>query len=522
MTRMKMPQDNRPAPQSRRQDTIGPVCLIVPPSSFLLDERVFTSLGLLKVAASLEDAGIEVSVLDLSGIENYLDVLDAFLAESAAQAVGITATTPQLPAVNGIARHIRNCRPDLRLILGGPHATLTFAACKMEDRQGRSGGRASRAADQLRSLFDVIVCGDGEMAVLEALGPAPDPVIDADDRKAPLFMDNGFYDQTPLPARHLIDLSTYRYKIDGEPATSLISQLGCPFNCGFCGGRNSPSLRVTRTRSVQSILDEVAFLHAEYGYTGFMFYDDELNVNKGLVKLLNGLAEMQERLGVDFRLRGFIKAELFNEEQAEAMYRAGFRWLLCGFEAADPRILENINKRAGLDDNSRAVELAKSHGLKTKALMSCGHPGDSAETVAAIGDWLVKMEVEDFDCSIITPYPGSPYYDQAVPHADQPGVWTYECKGSGDRLHAYEVDYLQTADYYKGIPGGGYRAYVFTDHIDAEELVRARDQLEADVRERLNIPFNPGHAALRYEHSMGQGLPGFILRQSSSISVAGD
>src|SRR5690349_16855273 len=30
------------------------VCLIIPPSAFLLDERVFVSLGVLKVAASLE------------------------------------------------------------------------------------------------------------------------------------------------------------------------------------------------------------------------------------------------------------------------------------------------------------------------------------------------------------------------------------------------------------------------------------------------------------------------------------
>jgi hypothetical protein len=28
----------------------------------------------------------------------------------------------------------------------------------------------------------------------------------------------------------------------------------------------------------------------------------------------------------------------------------------------------------------------------------------------------------------------------------------------------------------------------------------------------LNIPFNPGAPAMRYEHSMGQGLPDFIHR----------
>ena len=33
------------------------ICLIIPPSVFLLDERVFMSLGMLRIAAVLEYAG---------------------------------------------------------------------------------------------------------------------------------------------------------------------------------------------------------------------------------------------------------------------------------------------------------------------------------------------------------------------------------------------------------------------------------------------------------------------------------
>ena len=33
------------------------VCFVIPPSEFLLDDRVFPSLGVLKVAAVLETAG---------------------------------------------------------------------------------------------------------------------------------------------------------------------------------------------------------------------------------------------------------------------------------------------------------------------------------------------------------------------------------------------------------------------------------------------------------------------------------
>ena len=70
------------------------------------------------------------------------------------------------------------------------------------------------------------------------------------------------------------------------------------------------------SRSSDSIIDELRLLHTEYGFTGFMFYDDELNVNKGLIDLLNKITDLQEELGTEFRLRGFVKAELFNDAQA--------------------------------------------------------------------------------------------------------------------------------------------------------------------------------------------------------------
>jgi radical SAM superfamily enzyme YgiQ (UPF0313 family) len=365
----------------------------------------------------------------------------------------------------------------------------------------------------LQEAFDVLCSGDGELAVLRAIQPDSPPVVDGDDRRGGLFMTDDQYDTTPLPARHLVDLRSYKYQIEGRDATSLIAQLGCPFNCCFCGGRHSNSLRVTRTRSIETIVRELEGLYKTYGYTAFMFYDDELNVNKSLVELMDAITNLQARLGVEFRLRGFVKAELFTNAQARAMYRAGFRWMLCGFEAAHPRILENIQKRATLDDNTRAVEIAKRHGLRVKALMSIGHPGESAETADAIRRWLIAMEPDDFDCTVITTYPGTPYYDFSVPHASLPGVWTYTAK-SGDRLHSRAVDFATTADYYKGAPGS-YHAYVFTDHLSSEELVIVRDEIEHEVRDKLRIPFNQARAAILYDHSMGQGLPGLILNRTT-------
>jgi radical SAM superfamily enzyme YgiQ (UPF0313 family) len=897
-----------------------PVLMITPPSVFLLDERVFMSLGILKVAAVLERAGHEVELLDLSGIENYLDVVDEYAKKSHSRVVALTTTTPQLPAAVKVAERVRAVRPDMKIIIGGPHVTLVHSAVKLEKKAGRTG-RAHAALERLLQHFDVLVSGDGEAAVFAALKSDAPRIIDGDDPRGGLFMTDVSYDASPYPARHLVDVSSYNYTIDGEKATSLIAQLGCPFGCGFsvtgdaliftdkgfermdslasgeyevekcehggsvhvhrvnrkvatvdgrsiaatavyegkrptfevrttnglrvrgteehpflvardgvadwcelrdlkpgdwlvmkspdydwptlnvpleaatprqippggfnrkesvvptelnedlawltgyligdgclpadgrpsvhvcvtgrvrerlesvirdsfgvalsvkhssvtdrmdhgwihsravyeffvqsmgisprnklrvpdsvvrspksvvisflnglwdadgyddgkglggylttvsydlarevanlilmlgdapyiheipsqeghqtcyrvgrtkldripsakalyrssksgrwywrtprnansflgvrrstliesglphplnkagqfytqvrsitpglvediydlrvpdghnfvangivvhnCGGRNSKSLRMIRTRTTQSIVREIAMLHRNYGFRGFMLYDDELNVNPSIVELMNALSDLQSEVGAEFRLRGFVKSELFTDEQAAAMYRAGFRWLLCGFEAASPRILQNINKKATIDDNTRVLEIARRHGLKVKALMSVGHPGESEETVTAVHDWLLQVKPDDFDCTVITTYPGTPYYDEAIEHPTLEDVWTYTCKKSGDRLHAYDVDFTKVAEYYKGDPNGGYHSYVFTDHLSGENLVNMRNWVENSVREKLSIPFNPGKAAMRYEHSMGQSdLPHFILRRSPPMEAA--
>lgn len=492
------------------------ICLITPPSIFLLDERVFMTLGILKVAAVLEQAGVEVEMLDLSGVENYEEVVRDHVRGGGTACYGLTATTPQMPAATKIYRAIRSLNPSARIILGGPHVTLIHAAYKFEQKRGVTG-RATTAFRLLEDMYDVLVVGDGEIAIFDALKENPPKLVDGDDPKSDLFLNNQKLTELPFPARHLIDVDSYKYSIDGVRALSMIAQLGCPFGCGFCGGRMSPFLRRIRMRTSENIVQEMVQLHKAYGATGFMLYDDELNVNPKIVELMELIAKAQRNLGVEFRLRGFIKAELFTDQQAEAMYKAGFRWILVGFESGHERILTNIQKKASQADNTRAMDIARRHNLKVKALMSVGHPGESEETVRATRDWLLEVKPADFDATVITTYPGTPYFDEAV--ETRPGVWTYTYARTGDRLHSIEVDYREVAEYYKGVPGE-YTSYVYTDHLSAKELVRQRDRLEADVREKLGIPYNAGAPAVRYEHSMGQGvIPANILRSTAMAGL---
>ena len=134
--------------------------------------------------------------------------------------------------------------------------------------------------------------------------------------------------------------------------------------------------------------------------------------------------------------------------------------------------------------------------------MSIGHAGESKNSIENTKNWLLETKPDDFDCTIITSYPGSAYFDEAIYDGNK---YIYTQPISGDKLYQKNLDYINEPDYYKGDPNGGYRAYVWTDYISSEELVVARDNLEKEVRNSLNIPFNYAGQSIKFEHSMGQG-----------------
>ena len=482
---------------------------IVPPSPFLLDERVFMSLGILKVAAIAKQQGHTPTVLDLSGVRNYMDVIEDVLVNTKPNSVfAITATTPQFPSVVEICNRLRSA--GHKVLLGGPHPTMVMSAHK------RGVERASMHADRVLACADTVVTGDGELALKKALEMTESGGgwLDADDPKTGLFMSHDQFNDSPWPARDMVDVSSYHYEISGKRSLSVIGQLGCPMACAFCSGRNSPTFRRIRLRSASNVVSEIEHLVNEYGIEGVMFYDDELNINNAFTELMTSLIEMQMRLGKGLAFRGFVKSELFTDAHAKLMAEAGFKTLLSGFESGAPRILENINKKATVDDNTRCLDAARKYGIHMKALMSIGHAGETEETVDASREWLLKVQPEDFDVTIITVLPGSPYFDASVkvPHPTE-SHWVYTAK-NGDKLYSVDIDYSKTMDYYKGVPGE-YVSFVYTDDLGPKQLVALRDSLENEIRPKLGLMPLQLSSAKNYDHSMG-AIPTHIMKSLAS------
>ena len=441
------------------------VKLIIPPSKFLIDEKVFPFLGILKVGESLKRNNIGVSCIDLSGIDKWQDVIKKSLDN--VDVVGITSTTPQIPEVVKIGIYIKKNFPKIKIIIGGSHVTMVYSSIK------NGSNRCIESFEYLKSLFDKIVIGYGELAIIEAIDENnKEQIIDAESSKKIKFS-NEVYNQIPFPARELIDLESYHYHIEGKKSTSLICQLGCPYNCNFCGGRQTDTYRKIRTRSVETIIEEIDMLVKNYNYRGFMFYDDEININDKIFKeLLKKLIKYQQDNKVELSFRGFTRADLLTEEQAILMKLCGFKWLLVGFESGSNKILKNMNKKTTVEQNTKVFKMAKRNNMKVKALMSIGHPGESLETIKETSRWLLEVKPDEIDVTIVTLYPGSPYFDESVFDGEK---WVYTTTG-GDKLYSLDNDFLNGKYYYKS-KQGEFSSYVFTENLRQEEIIINRELL---------------------------------------------
>jgi len=519
------------------------IALINPPSFFLTDDKVFSSLGLLSLAAVAREAGHEVHVEDLAGRKDY-EQRAANLAGNF-DLYGVTATSPQYGFAVRVLNSIKSIDKNSRVVVGGPHATM-FASLRDRRRLellSKDPTLSSRAADLERRIHD----SDINFKSLEAF----DQVIEGEENgifEAIKALENPYptkwvysgvvddIDKLPFPARDLIDMSSYSLKDDGTPkfemsggpATSVISQRGWPFGCLFCSGRNVDQYRKVRVNgklrahSPERMLAEFKHLNTEYGFTRFMIYDDELNIDQGRFRNLmailkeNNLKRQSE--GQDpFHFRGFVKSELFlgHPEQAEMMKGAGFRELLSGFESGDDRILRyHVRKNTTRAVNLGAAELAFKNGLQVKALTMMGHPTETYDDVMKTHDFIDDIgrlaikygQKWNFDLTILTPYPGSPHYDRMVrnhgQHAREYPRVLLDNSGTPE-LFMKEVDFAQEGvGAYKTAPGEEV-VLIRTPSLSSDSLYNLRNKIDSELREKYQLRTYE-RSRTDIEHAMGQ------------------
>jgi radical SAM superfamily enzyme YgiQ (UPF0313 family) len=176
------------------------------------------------LAAPLLNHGFEVVMVD-AAID--ADAPQRILREcSDALCFGISVLTgPMITAALHISRMVKAALPDLPVIFGGWHPTLTAAQTLESD------------------LVDVVVRGPGDLTLLELaqryqMGEGLHGVAGLSYKEGGKIVHNLERSVThlmdlPVPAFHLADFDAYE-RVSGIRKLTYATSVGCPYACNYC------------------------------------------------------------------------------------------------------------------------------------------------------------------------------------------------------------------------------------------------------------------------------------------------
>jgi anaerobic magnesium-protoporphyrin IX monomethyl ester cyclase len=359
------------------------VMLIYLPHPYLKRPDSQAPLGLMYIAAILENAGIDVDLLNLTSCKS---LEEGIALVTKADIYGITVTSIELPWANDFASLLKQLYPDSIIGLGGP------------------GTYTTEFIDW--SVIDFIYQGEAEKDIVSTLEKA----VTVKSEKT--IYSGGFFDNLddiPFPARHKLkgplggQVFAYGNNYIGEESTVIITSRGCSFHCAFCASPYSTALNGGfRCRSPKNVYDEIISVIDRYGVRQFRFSDDNLTRSK---KRILQLCEMIK--GIDIAWRASIRANTFDEEIATAMRKAGCRELSFGIESFDDDVLKLLNKNAITADNIRGLKICAESGINSRILLMVRTPGQTRKTIEINKEYLRKVPYSMVCCTTFVPIPGS-------------------------------------------------------------------------------------------------------------------
>ena len=98
-------------------------CLLINPY-YPISETPSPPLGLAFLAAALEEAGVEVKLLDLVVFPYTKEMLQCVLDDFSPHMVGITCVTMSFDHAIGVIKDVKSIDPHILTVMGGPHATF--------------------------------------------------------------------------------------------------------------------------------------------------------------------------------------------------------------------------------------------------------------------------------------------------------------------------------------------------------------------------------------------------------------
>jgi radical SAM superfamily enzyme YgiQ (UPF0313 family) len=350
-------------------------------------------LGLEYLAGELYDH--DVDILDMKIEKDWKYHIEQFQPD----VVGITGTVIHTTRMIEILGYVKEIFPETITVVGGTQATLV-------------------PNDFLTPEVDILVPGQNPNVFRDLIATIEED-NNLDEVNGLMIRTNTNWkittpvvpphnlDHLPMPRRKLT--SKYRSKychIFWKPVAMMITSVGCPHACNFCPCPTLTGRRVLR-RSPELVVRELLDINEKYIYISddniFFDYRHAMQI-ADLIKR----AGQKKHYYVLSRVDDIVKHPDLIEKWADI----GLKKVFLGLESPNDDEIKSLNKKGSVSENNKAIEILHANKIDTLGAFII-NPDYTREDFDRILDYMDKMKIYYFEFTILTPFPGTEFYNES-------------------------------------------------------------------------------------------------------------
>ena len=200
---------------------------------------------------------------------------------------------------------------------------------------------------------------------------------------------------------------------------TLITSLGCPFNCDYCASNlmQPRLLQLEPDVFIEQMLSLLSLLDSDQPYYNIAFMDDALlaRAESHIIPILRRTRELN--LPLRFHCPNGLHVRFINQDLAELMYDNHFEMIRLSYESSDvsARWQQAGDNKTSDRDFKLAVECLTDAGYKPaqlEAYILTGLPGQTMHEIDHSAQYVHKLGLQVRLCQY-SPIPGTPLFEAA-------------------------------------------------------------------------------------------------------------
>jgi len=405
--------------------------LINPPQTFFPGSDIPAAnlpLGLMYIAAVLDEAGYNVEILDafmtdlafrkkgdVTEVGMSYEKIREEIQRRNPDIVGIANPfTSQVEHAIKVADIVKEIDSSILTVVGGPHGTVV----PVEFLEVAKNVDIVAIGEGEYTILDIVEFFEGNKKINDIQGIAhrmAGKVVLNSPREF-----NKNLDVLPYPAYHLVNMEKYlnpktiEYRSFKKRALSMVTSRGCPFNCSFCSVHLHMG-KTFRAHSVDYVVDHIEHLVNKYHVKTIYFEDDNLTFD---IQRFEAICDkiIERDIKFQWETPNGVRADYLTLDLLKKMKKTGCQSVFVGVESGDQYVLDNIiGKSLRLKNVVKFAKMCKKIGLRTGAFYIIGFPGETKENMRNTVDFALMLK-RKYDVGMhllfATPSYGTRLYDE--------------------------------------------------------------------------------------------------------------